>query len=274
MKIEAYAKINLTLEVLGVRSDGYHALRSVVMPVSLSDSLEIVADSQLYSDTGYADDLCIKAARALDVNGGARICVHKRIPVGGGLGGGSADAASTLIALNEMWRLGKSRTELAEIGSRIGSDVPSLVISHERGPVIMEGRGEIVTCINGCSPLHVVLVNPGISVSTKAVYENCSVRDPGAPSQTDVMVQALSTHDLNRIVAAVANDLAQPAIRMNPIIGELMKALRSDGAIGVSMSGSGSTVFGLVPSRVLGEKIVGNFQSRGIMAWCVRSIGC
>ena len=138
MKTEAYAKVNLTLEVFGVRGDGYHALRSIVAPISLSDPLEIEPSDGLSSDTGYSDDLILKAARALDPSRGARFRVTQRIPAGGGLGGGSADAASALVALNEMWGLGRTREELAEIGAQVGSDVPALVLG---GPVIMTGRG-------------------------------------------------------------------------------------------------------------------------------------
>ena len=150
MTVEANAKVNFTLEVFGKRADGYHALRSVVMPISLSDTLDIdvTDDGSITSDTGYDDDLCVKAARVLrsqisDFRSqiGARIHVMKRIPAGGGLGGGSADAAAVLRALNELWKVGLSREELAEIGAQVGSDVPALVMD---GPVVMEGRGEKV----------------------------------------------------------------------------------------------------------------------------------
>ena len=150
MTVEANAKVNFTLEVFGKRADGYHALRSVVMPISLSDTLdiEVTEDGSITSDTGYDDDLCVKAARVLrsqisDLRSqiGAAIHVTKRIPAGGGLGGGSADAAAVLRTLNELWKVGLSREELAEIGAQVGSDVPALVMG---GPVVMEGRGEKV----------------------------------------------------------------------------------------------------------------------------------
>ena len=153
MRAEAYAKVTFTLEVFGKRADGYHALRSVVMPISLSDTLDIEAadDGAITSDTGYDDDLCVKAARilrssvsSLPSSLGATIHVAKRIPAGGGLGGGSADAAVVLRALNELWKVGLSREELAEVGAQVGSDVPALVLG---GPVIMEGRGEKVASI-------------------------------------------------------------------------------------------------------------------------------
>ena len=138
MTVEAYAKVNFTLEVFGKRADGYHALRSVVMPISFSDTLdiEVADDGEITSDTGYDDDLCVKAARILRSSSliprpsslGAAIRVAKRIPAGGGLGGGSADAAAVLRALNELWEVGLSREELAEVGAQVGSDVPALVM--------------------------------------------------------------------------------------------------------------------------------------------------
>ena len=146
MTVSANAKVNFTLEVFGKRADGYHALRSVVMPISLSDTLdiEVTDDGEITSDTGYDDDLCVKAARVLRNvrmfecsnvrTPGARIRVAKRIPAGGGLGGGSADAAAVLRALNELWKVGLSREELAEVGAQVGSDVPALVFNV---PVIM-----------------------------------------------------------------------------------------------------------------------------------------
>ena len=149
--IEAFAKVNFTLEVFAKRADGYHALRSLVVPICLSDSLTIEFAEGITSDLPYVDDLCVKAAKVLRDSApqpeclrGVRISVKKRIPAGGGLGGGSADAAAVLVALNEMWSLNLSPERLAEIGALVGSDVPALVLARFVGPVVMEGRGEIV----------------------------------------------------------------------------------------------------------------------------------
>lgn len=273
MKIEAYAKVNLTLEVFGVREDGFHALRSIVAPVSLSDTLEISPAASLSSDTGYPDDLCLKAARALDPERGAEIRVAKRIPAGGGLGGGSADAAATLIALNEVWGLGKSREELAEIGAKVGSDVPSLVMG---GPVMMEGRGEVVTpfSLDGARfpELHLVLCNPGVASSTKEVYGKCSSRVTDDPSIVYNMRSALESGDLERIAAAMVNDLQEPAVRLHPEIGGALELLKKSGAIGAAMSGSGSTVFGLVPDETRGREIAAFLGLNGFAAWPVHTI--
>ena len=271
MTVEACAKVNLTLEVFSRRSDGYHALRSVVLPISLSDTLEIEDAAELSSDCDYPDDLCMRAAHALDPSRGASIHVVKRIPVGGGLGGGSADAAAVLLALNDLWKLGKTRDELAEIGAQVGSDVPSLVLG---GPVLMEGRGEKVRRLKGPAKdaLHLVVVNPGVFCSTSEVYSRCRSRLPNDASIVYNMSQALESGDLKRISAAMMNDLQAPAVALHPEIASAMSVLRAAGAEGVSMSGSGSTVFGLVPTEARGREIAERLEAKGLWARSVRSV--
>lgn len=279
MKIEAYAKVNLTLEVFGERSDGYHALRSVVLPVSLADTLDVEATDAgtVTSDAGYDDDLCVKAARILksSVSGlpssiGAKIAVIKRIPAGGGLGGGSADAAATLVALNEAWGLGMSREKLAEIGAQVGSDVPALVLG---GPVLMEGRGERVTRLTGGrETVNLVLANPGVFSSTKEVYAACTPRLSADDSIVSRMRIALAEGDVPGIAAVLTNDLQEPATALHPEIGEALAALKAAGAQGVLMSGSGSTVFGLVESEARGAEIAAQLSAKGYWTRCVRSI--
>ena len=292
MTVEAYAKVNFTLEVFGKRADGYHALRSVVMPISFSDTLdiEVTDDGEITSDTGYDDDLCVKAAKALrsarlfDCSDcsivrlkGARISVKKRIPAGGGLGGGSSDAAAVLRALNELWGVGLSREELAEIGAQVGSDVPALVMG---GPVIMEGRGEKVAPIEQSKQsnnpnnrtIHLVLVNPGVHSSTKEVYAACEPRPLNGEDATAKMVSALQTGDLARIAAALMNDLQPPAVKLHPEIADAFVSLRTAGVIGAMMSGSGSSVFGLVENEAEARRISFEMNARGYKAWPVQTL--
>ena len=283
MTAAAYAKVNLTLEVLGVRADGYHSLRSVVLPVSLADDLDVFAtsDGVVSSDTGYADDLCVRAALelrgALAARGdaasarlGARISVVKRIPAGGGLGGGSADAAATLVALNELWGAGMTRERLSCVAARVGSDVPSLVLG---GPVLMEGRGEVVSRLQHLPrPLHLVLASPGVASSTAQVYAACSPRYDDMPSATAAMAAALASGDIGAIAAAEANDLSPVAMKLHPEIAAAADALRAAGARGVMMSGSGSTVFGIVESEREGLRVAGIAESCGLWARCVHSM--
>ena len=283
MKVEANAKVNFTLEVFGKRADGYHALRSVVMPISLSDTLdiEVTDNGEITSDTGYDDDLCVKAARilrssvsSLPSSLGATIRVVKRIPAGGGLGGGSADAAAVLRTLNELWEVGLSLEELAEVGAQVGSDVPALVMGT---PVIMEGRGEKVAPIEQSnSPnsrtVHLVLVNPGVHSSTADVYAACEARSPDGENATAKMVSALQSGDLSRIAAALMNDLQAPAVKLHPEIADALVSLRTAGVIGAMMSGSGSCVFGLVGNESEARRISAEMNARGCRAWPVRTL--
>ena len=272
MRIEAFAKVNFTLEVFGVRGDGYHALRSLVVPVSLGDTLEIEVAPDLTSDTSYADDLCLKAARVLSPDRGASIHVSKRIPAGGGLGGGSADAAATMVALNEVWGLGLARKDLIELAAKVGSDVPALV---HGGAVLMEGRGENVSPFTvgaGAFPkLHMVLCNPGVPCSTKEVYAMCSSRVTDDPSILYNMRTALESGDIGRISSAMVNDLQEPAVKLHPEIGGALELLRKAGAAGAAMSGSGSTVFGLVPDETRGREIAALLNLQGFAAWYVHT---
>ena len=234
MKLEAYAKVNYTLQVLGRRSDGYHDLKSVVLPVELHDTVEVVVDAGggFSSNLPYDDDLCIAACRALAAHApalagkGVRIAVEKRIPVGGGLGGGSADAAAVLRALNEICALELSPEELAAVGADVGSDVPALVLcQHYRQPVLMEGRGERVSLLRGMrgSPARrgIVMAIPHVHSSTREVYARCLPGRGHGP-----------------------NDLEGAAVALHPEIGEAKEFLRRAGAEDVRMTGSGAAVFG------------------------------
>ena len=277
MKVEANAKVNFSLEVYGRRADGYHELRSVVLPIGLADVLEIepAADGVVSSDAGYGEgDLVVRAARALQAacpsaaNKGAKVHVEKRIPVGGGLGGGSADAAATLRALDEVWGLGLSAEALAEIGAAVGSDVPALVLAqHYRGPVLMEGRGESVRLLDAgergrlaLSGLGdwMVLANPGVESATAEVYARCKPREKDPSCAFDAS-------------AAPVNDLQAAACALHPEIASALAALMVAGAKGAMMSGSGSTVFGFADCRAAAERIGASMSAIGCRVWLARS---
>ena len=275
MKVEAYAKVNFTLEVFGRRPDGFHDLRSVVVPVSLADTLYIEPAGDISCDSGFADDLCVRAAEVLRKScrrrDGAAIRVEKRIPVGGGLGGGSADAAATLLALNELWGLGKSREELAGIAAAVGSDVPALTLG---GAVIMEGRGEKVRRLELPPEMcfHLVLVNPGVFCSTAEVYAGCKKRLQEDGSILYNMTSAMERSDYAAVGSALLNDLQESALALHPEIGAAMKALEDVGAGAVLMSGSGSTVFAVVPNEARGREIAALMEAKGFWARSVHSV--
>jgi 4-diphosphocytidyl-2-C-methyl-D-erythritol kinase len=275
MTVSAYAKVNFTLEVLGTRADGYHTLRSLVVPVSLADTLTIEPAETLSSDTGYADDLILKAARVLQaacgVRAGASVSVVKRIPAGGGLGGGSADAAATLLALNRLWGLGLSRPDLTRLAADVGSDVPALV---QETPVLLQGRGEVVSPFrlpdgSAFPRLHLVLANPRVHCSTPVVFARCTSRVTDDPSIVYNMQTSLVAGDLSRIAAALMNDLQAPACALHPEIAAALRLLTQAGALGATMSGSGSTVFGLVPDEARGREAAAFLNGKGLSAWSV-----
>ena len=275
MTIKAFAKVNFTLEVIGKRVDGFHALRSLVVPVSLADTLEIAAEAP--KAPPRPDDLAQKAAAALAAHcgakGGADIRTEKCIPVGGGLGGGSADAAAALVALNELWGAGLSVRELCGVGAKVGSDVPALVLSRSCGAVLMEGRGEKVSPAPYANvPLDLVLANPGVFSSTAEVFAACVPRVTNREEILYNMRSALESGELGRIAAAFCNDLEGPATALHPEIAAAKSALAEAGAVGAAMSGSGSTVFGLVPDETRGRETAAFLEGQGLTAWTVHTI--
>ena len=274
MTISAYAKVNLTLEVYPTRADGYHALRSLVLPISLSDTLNLSLAETISSDTGYPDDLIVRAVHALQAATGCAkgvsVQVEKRIPAGGGLGGGSADAAATLVALNRLWALDLEINALAEIGASVGSDVPALVWGQLGYATIMEGRGEKVTPLKRLAPLSLVLANAAIHTSTAEVYRHAPVRAWGSTTATEQMVAALETGNLVRVGELLMNDLESAAEVAQPEIAALRTNLASiPGVLATRMSGSGSTVFALAATPAEAARIAEDFRTKKILTWVV-----
>ena len=241
MTVKAHAKINWTLEVLGRRPDGYRDLRSIVLPVGLHDVVTVEESAEIACETAGLDvpqekNLAYRAAvalkRASAYPHGARISIEKHIPCGAGLGGGSSDAAAVLNALNALWGLDLPCERLCEIAAEIGSDIPALVTG---GPVLMEGRGERVRRIDGDvmselgvgalpSPESIEVFCPPIFSSTPAVYREFRESDRGKGP----------------------NDLQPAALRLYPGIADALLCLEKKGLTRVTMSGSGSAVYGLV----------------------------
>ena len=315
MTVAAHAKVNFTLEVLGVRPDGYHDLRSVVVPISLADEVtlepadEVTLDLRPLRSLGSLrslkslrsvrslrtlntlntldtlttlnslttdDNLAVRAARLMQrVSGrkeGVAITLEKRIPVGGGLGGGSADAAAVLNGLNEMWRLGIPKPELAILGAEIGSDVPALVLG---GPVLMEGRGEHVSPFTfHPSPFtfHLVLANPGVFCSTAEIFKAFADPLPNRPEILYNIRLAMQADDDAAVARALQNDLEATATRLHPEIGVARRRLEEAGCLGVSMSGSGATVFGIVRGASEAERIARKLSEDGLWAVAVETV--
>ena len=279
LAVRTPAKVNLTLEVLGKRPDGYHEIATVMQAVDLFDRLTVERAETISLETGDSglptDDrnLVIRAARLLHEEAkrgdGAHIRLDKRIPVAAGLGGGSSDAAATLWALNRIWGLRWSRERLSELGARIGSDVPFFL---GRGRAMGTGRGERLRGLTSSGGLALVLVNPNFPLSTAEAYGRVPKGWTGEARGTARMVEALRRHSVRGVAAALTNTLetlVEPAV---PMIGRMKAALLAAGALGVAMSGSGPTVFGIARSLDHAQSIRRVVNRAGWSCWSVRSI--
>ncbi|SIS85842.1 4-(cytidine 5'-diphospho)-2-C-methyl-D-erythritol kinase [Alicyclobacillus vulcanalis] len=268
----AYAKINLTLDVLGRRGDGYHEVDMVMQTVDLSDVLwleprddgEITMDSTSSSVPVDERNLCVQAAHAFrrrtGFRGGVHIQLDKHIPVAAGLAGGSSDAAAVLRGLNQMSGAGLTLDELAELGAEIGSDVPYCVYG---GLAIARGRGERVTRYPHVPAMYAVLLHPRIFVSTADVYKGLSPSDFTDAPRSETMVQALAEGQLERVAEIVHNALERVTMSLYPELKALKERVASIAQRPVHMSGSGPTLYVLTPVQTHAQRLYNAL--RGIM---------
>jgi 4-diphosphocytidyl-2-C-methyl-D-erythritol kinase len=260
MKIyeKAPAKINLLLDVLRKRDDGYHEVEMVMTMVDLADRLEmqeLPRDTiMITSQAGYIPldekNLAFQAAKLIKERYGVRTGVYihldKRIPVAAGLAGGSSDAAAALRGLNRLWRLGLTDEELQKLGAELGSDVPFCMTG---GTAIARGRGEKLEPIAGPPPCWVVLAKPPIHVSTQDIYGKLKVQEiKNHPSLPD-MLQAIRNRSFAELCSSLGNVLEEVTMRLYPEVRQIRECMQRLGADGVLMSGSGPTVFGLVQKQ-------------------------
>lgn len=279
LEFRASAKVNLTLEVLGKRPDGYHEIATVLQAVDLFDRLTVEAAPTI---SFHADDpalptdernLVVRAARLLQeaagVTLGARISLHKRIPVAAGLGGGSSDAAATLWGLNRLWGLRWSRARLAELAVGLGMDVPFFLGSG--GRALGRGRGEQLTPLGVGGGYALVLVNPRVPLSTREVYERVPSGWRAEAAGTRRLVEALRMRSAARVAAALTNTLESFAEPLLPAVGRMKAALLAAGALGAVMSGSGPTVFGVARSLDHARQIRRRVNRASWDCWAVRT---
>ena len=262
----APAKVNLFLEVLGKRPDGYHDIATLMVALRLYDTIVFRAHPSLAlhcSDASLSagpDNLVLKAARLLqDRTGcklGANIRLVKRIPMAAGLAGGSADAAATLLGLNRLWQLGLSNNELASLSGEIGSDIP---LFYHTPAAWCLGRGEIVTPVELPSPLFFVLLCPAFGMATASVYKNVVVPQP--PVDGTAIKSALAKGDVDNIGRLMHNRLQRAAESLEPRIGEFARMLAEANPAGSLMSGSGSTLYSLCRSAEEAKRIAANLRT-------------
>ena len=278
LSLTAAAKVNLALEVLGKRADGYHELATVMQTVDLADRLiledadELALTSSSPDVPGDEENLALRAAAALrdaaKVDCGVRIRLDKRIPVSAGLGGGSTDAAAVLLGLNRLWRLRWARARLAEVAVTLGMDVPFFL---DGGVALGTGRGEELSAIGG-APLALVLVNPGTPLSTAAVYGRVTPAMYSTGEHARGMVEALRTRRPAAVAASLYNGLESAVADVSPGLTRMRAALVAAGALGAVMSGSGPTVFGVARSFDQARQIRARLVRESWACWAVRSL--
>lgn len=278
---KAPAKINLSLDVLHKRDDGYHDVEMVMTTIDLSDRVELYKIPQddikvsLESRYVYNDErnLAYKAARLLkdkfNVKEGVYIKVEKSIPVSAGLGGGSSDAAAVLRGLNRLWSLNIPLEELALIGLEIGSDVPFCVINET---ALVSGRGEIVETLPPPPPGWVILAKPDIGVSTKTIFNRIHIPDLDHP-ETEKVVSALKSGDLKSMRQHMGNALEPITFGVYPEVKRIKEKMTKAGACHVLMSGSGPTVFSLIEHEKKAQRIYNSLRGFCKEVYKVRLLG-
>ncbi|SEU31525.1 4-(cytidine 5'-diphospho)-2-C-methyl-D-erythritol kinase [Paenibacillus sp. NFR01] len=278
---KAPAKINLMLDVLHKRADGFHEVEMIMTMVDLADRLELSElrrDSIIISSqAGYIPldekNLAFQAARLIkeryNVKSGVHIHLDKRIPVAAGLAGGSSDAAATLRGLNRLWRLGIPPQELQELGAELGSDVPFCVTG---GTALATGRGERLTPIPNPPQCWVILAKPPINVSTAEVYGRLRASSIPVHPSAPRMRQAIEAGDFAAVCAGLGNVLEDVTLKLHPEVRQLKEAMIKLGAEGVLMSGSGPTVFGLVSKQSKVARIYNGLRGFCKEVYAVRSL--
>jgi len=255
IRLRAFAKINYALDVLGLRADGYHEVRTVMQSISLSDEVEIERLAEGFelsfepekTDLGPPErNTAYLAWKMLQRLTGealpARVTLGKEIPAGAGLGGGSADSAAVLVGLNELFDLGLRADELREIGAEIGADVPFCISG---GTALGEGVGGVLTPLPEPPAHHLVLAKPRRSANTGEVYRTFDEAGRKSVRSVEPVVSALRSKCTPALAVAVGNDLAQVTRGFVPEVGALEQKVMASGALGASMSGSGTAVYGI-----------------------------
>ncbi len=261
LTVEGQAKINLSLDILGKRSDGYHEVAMVMQSIGLSDTLELEklpADGQVELELAGAaagieadeSNLAWRAAALLlregQVHGGVRMRLTKRIPIAAGLAGGSTDAASALRGVNELYELGYDTGQLCEFGARLGMDIPFCL---RGGTMLATGRGEMLRRLPDMPRTYVVLAKPPIGISTAWAYQHYDAEGAEHHPDNERLEQEIASGERKAIAGLLCNVLESVSIKKYGIISEYKQLMLQAGAMAAMMSGSGPTVFGLCPDE-------------------------
>ena len=263
IELRALAKINLGLDVLGRKENGYHEVRMIMQSIYLYDEVKIervrtpgieVASNLSFLPTG-GDNIAYKAAELLRdefrIEDGVRITLKKHIPVAAGLAGGSSNAAAVLFGMNRMFRLGLSQRDLMERGVRLGADVPYCIM---RGTVLAEGIGEELSVLPPMPKCTVLIAKPPVSVSTKVVYEALDAKEITDHPDIDGIIEGLKDNSLEKVASCMGNVLEQVTVPIHPAIDQIKREMKEAGALNAMMSGSGPAVFGLFKTRTVARE--------------------
>ncbi len=263
IKLKALGKINLGLDVLGRRPNGYHDVRMVMQTVYLYDQIllektdkeGISLKTNLFYLPVNENNLAYRAAKMLidefAIKEGVHISLEKHIPVAAGMAGGSSNAAAVLYGMNRLFQLGLTDQELMERGVKLGADVPYCIM---RGTVLAEGIGEELTPLPAMPKCHVLLAKPPISVSTQKVYEKLDAQEVTKHPDIDGILLGLQTGNLKKITSSMGNVLENVTITEYPQIERIKDVMKEEGALNAMMSGSGPTVFGIYDDKILARR--------------------
>ncbi len=278
MIIKANAKINLTLDITGVRPDGFHTLRSVMVPISLSDELIAEKNEKLEFHCNIpqletADNLCVRAANAFfektNIKERVSLSLTKNIPFPAGLGGGSADAAAVLKVLNMLFSEPLSQKELFEIAETLGSDVPLCLLGEA---ALCEGRGELLTPLNGMEKLYVVIAIGNARLSTPEVYRKYDSANLEVLSDTDAFLDALKKSDINALIASCGNAFEPVTDLLAPETKVLRDEMMSLGALNSHLSGSGPSVYGIFENKEAADFAAVTLCQKGYSSYSCETI--
>ena len=273
MRLQAFAKINLGLDVLGKREDGYHEVRMIMQTIRMYDQLDMRKSVEpgihLTTNKKYIpvdeNNLVWRAAKLMmDTCGiieGVSIHLHKVIPVAAGMAGGSSDAAATLVGMNRLFHCGLSKEKLMELGVQIGADVPYCVL---RGTALAQGIGEKLTVLPPMPDCWILIGKPGISVSTKYVYTTLDLNTDTVHPDIDGMKKALEDGNLYGITERMGNVLQDVTIPAYPEVERIKEQMKALGAVNAMMSGSGPTVFGLFEDGETAKRALREMKRSGL----------
>lgn len=280
MKIRAYAKVNISLDVVGKREDGYHLLKMIMQNIDLYD--EIIVEKQssditIECNKNYVPidsrNLAYKAAMVFkeryNISEGVKIKIFKNIPVSAGLAGGSTDAAAVLKVMNKLFEVNAPKEELMELGLKLGADIPYCI---QGGTALCEGVGEIITPLKPFKDKIIVLVKPSFGVSTKEVYKNFELEKVKKHPETEALINAMAEDDLRYVAYNMRNLLENVTLKKHKVLINLKEEMNKYGAINSMMSGSGPTVFAFFDDMLKAQKCFEKMKEKYNEVFLTRTI--